>query len=429
MAEDYYRHLMSIYIRLDRELRTTLSQVTAQALATDLTAAQQAMTLKRIEEILRANHVKLSALEGSAVPAFWADQQAIAKAQLARISIRDGSSAAYANPATWSQMDEGAIRAVAHDMANTRARFLGTIPNAPPNRNGSVLRQIDDYLRVLGGQQIPRALAGEPLYQVGMAIREGGINLLRQGKDIQTIARGLDRCLGVTYANGSFHSLHAYGQMSARTGVMRARTESSAEAFGALDIHLFRVSEHGTICPLCLPFEGTVWAMDETGVAAGYQRCPVYWPRHPNCGHSIIPYLGTPEEAPPKNPPAVAFEDDAAQRAWLKENHPEWYQAGRQGFGTQAEWQRAKIVLHDGEGLALSELRGPRYRYRNIEERRIQATANMLKDPGLSYSSAMASVTQAYMDTPAYAKLRATAGEISPTQQRRMVEENWPALG
>lgn len=415
----HYQAMMQIYGQLDYRLRRQLAGITAEALTMDLTAQRRAMVLQQIEATMKQANVQLSAVENDALEVFWRDQAAITTRQINAAGIFD-----QANMATWATIDQGAIRAIAADMANTRARFLGLIHNATGGRQGGILRQTDDFLRTLAGTEIPAALAGEPVYQVGAAIRDRGIDALRSGQGLQTLTEGLDKCLGVTYADNSFHSLHAYGQMSARTGVMRARTESNFQTMTDRGVHLFMVSTHGTICPLCLPFEGTVWAIDAEGEAMGYQRCPVTWPRHPQCSHSVYAHGGTPRETKPKEPPACAFEDDKAQRAWLKETHPQWYQAGRQGFGTQAEWNRAKHAVA-GEGASLKELRGPRYRYRNIEQRRLDATAKLLKDPKLSYSGAMSSVTNEYMSTPAYAKARGKTGEFSPAKQQKLVEENW----
>jgi len=424
MAQDYYNALMTIYTRLDQELRTELRSVTVEALKGDFDLQRKAKILHDIEAKIREMHGSTSAIENEALAAWWKDQQAVTRGQLAALGKADSDSAllAAADPGTWANVDHGAIKALASDMAGYRARFLGLLPNADKSLNGGILRQVDDYLRTLAGENIPRALAGESVYRVGMAIREGGIDALRTGAGLQDLAAGMDAALGVTYADGSVHSLQAYSQMAARTGVMRARTEASLSTMQQHGVHLFQVSTHGTICPLCLPFEGTVWAFDAEGERQGYQRCPVSWPRHPSCAHSVIPYLGLPAEGTPATPPDAAFEGDRAQREWVKEKNPELLQAARQGFSTQAEWNNAKKTLAEGHGVELSELRGPRYRYRNIEARRQQATANMLENPSLKYKDAMSGITTGYMQTPEYAMARATSGIYSPTRQRKIVD-------
>lgn len=417
---DHYQTLISLYIRLDEQLRTELRGVTLQALRGSFTLQRKAATLAQIEAKLREMQVALSVADNEALTAWWADQQAVTRGQLAHLGNLHGVALGADNPATWAGVNHRAINAIAADLSGRRAAFLGLVQHAD-GRPGGILRQVDDYLRTIAGEELPASLVGESTYRVGMLVRERGVKALADGRELQVLAEGLDRCLGVTYANGTQHSLHAYGQMVARTGVMRARSEAAMGEMQSYGVHAYQVSTHGTICYLCKAHEGVVYALDAIGEQQGYPRAPMPPPYHPACGHIALPWFGVPSEGPPKAPPDIVYASDREKYAWMRENHPELLQASRQGFGSEAEWKRAKRVLHKGKGVELSELRGKRWRYRGIEQRRIQATADMLTNHKQPYKQAMRGVTDAYMQTPDYAKQRAKTGFYSPSAQRKIL--------
>lgn len=415
---DTYSELMTLYADLDARLRNELRDASIDALRGSWSLQRKAETLRKLRTLMTDHHRLMGAVENRALSEWWEDQQIVTRATLATQGEQYGIASALeaGNPATWAGVNERGVEAIAADMAGRRAAFLGVIESG----SGGILRQADDLLRTLAGEQLPRAMIGDSVAEIGRAIREGGIQALREGRSLQLLADGIDACAGVTYADGSRHSLQAYGQMSARTGVARARTEAAFGEMQEYGVHLFQVSSHGTLCPLCAPFEGTVWSIDAAGEREGYKPCPVSWPRHPHCRHQTLAYFGVPSEPKPATPPQAAFEGDKAQREWFRETHPERLRAARQGFGNVAEWERAKRKL--GDKADITQLRGKRFRYKGIEARRIKATERMLKDPSLSYSDAMGSVTREYLRTPDYAKARAKTGELSPAAQQKILQ-------
>ena len=104
----------------------------------------------------------------------------------------------------------------------------------------------------------------------------------------------------------------------------------------------------------------------------------------------------------------------------MKDKYPERMAASRQGFNKWNEYQRYKKTVGKPNGLSNKELRGPRYRYKGIEERRRRATEMMLEDTSLSYQDAMRQVTGRFMGTDDYATQRT---RVTPAEQRRQADQ------
>jgi hypothetical protein len=188
-------------------------------------------------------------------------------------------------------------------------------------------------------------------------------------------------------------------------------------------VHVYQVIPHGSLCALCAPYEGTCWAIDSEGEAMGYRRCPVSWPRHPYCWHPFAPFLPGISKGEKQLPDALYNASDTEHRTFQRTHYPEWTQAARQGFSTTYEWERAVKTLHKEHGLKKSELRGMRWRYAGIEQRRIKATEAMLKDPNLSYAEAMRRQTRGFMGRDAYWTQRVKTGVYSPTRQQQILRD------
>lgn len=288
-------------------------------------------------------------------------------------------------PRAFSTQPREPLKALAAEVAGRRSQFVGAI-----------LRQSSDYLRELATGELAKGLGiGDSPYDVGRAIWDGSIRRLLDGaparggdRALQQLAEGIDRACGVVYSDGSVHSLHAYGEMSARTGTLAALNEGSMQRYASAGIHLVKASEHGTLCFLCQPFEGCVFALDSAGEDAGYPRANFTLPRHPNCRHSWGPYLESAFGPGKKLDPAVAAMGDRELYARMRDDVPrgkELMEAARRGFRNRAEYDRLK---------AKGEEFGPRYRRAGIEARRIEATRRVLESGGrLSYSQAMGQVT------------------------------------
>jgi hypothetical protein len=286
--------------------------------------------------------------------------------------------ALQATDATWATLNTETLQALATEAAGQRGRFLT-----------GILRQSRDYLRRLTSGELAKGLGiGDAPAAIGRAIRDGSIKQAMSGRALQEIAGGVNRAVGVVYSDGSVHSLHAYGQMAARTGLMAAHSEGGLNTYTAAGVHLVQVSSHSTLCYLCEPLEGTVWALDEAGEALGYQRPGFHLPRHPNCGHSFAPWMPEIHGEGMKLDPGVAQMNTRELYARMRDDVPdgqEKMQALRDGF---RDWKQYRRLRAQGKE------HGPRWREAGIERRRLQATRMVLESGGkLTYPQAMARLT------------------------------------
>lgn len=283
-----------------------------------------------------------------------------------------------AQPGAFTTLPREPLSALASEIAGRRSQFVGAI-----------LRQSRDYLRQLATGELARGLGiGDSALDVGRQIRDGSIDRLLGKQPLQQLAAGIDRACGVVYSDGSVHSLHAYGEMSARTGTLGALNEGAVQRYASAGVHLLQVSTHQTLCFLCHPLEGCVFAMDEAGEQAGYPRPNFTLPRHPNCRHSWGPYF-TATAGPGKQlAPDVAAMGDRELYARMRDEVPdgaERMDAARKGWRNWPEYQR---------GRAAGQEFGPRWREAGIESRRIEATRRVLESGGrLNYQQAIAQVT------------------------------------
>lgn len=158
-------------------------------------------------------------------------------------------------------------------------------------------------------------------------------------------------------------SLYAYANTVTRT------TARQAEILGLLtadpDQDLYKISSHGTTCPICAPLEGRVYSRsgknpDYPPLAAAFGKIDPSGPNelnntylniHPNCLHALIPYTlaGRSKEeiqrdkeysSFKKNPPSVDPRSEAQIKAYRKKEQ------GRQKYmNAYKEYQTMRIVL------------------------------------------------------------------------------------
>ena len=159
-----------------------------------------------------------------------------------------------------------------------------------------------------------------------------------------------------TDAAGRNWNLHTYGSMVSRTTSRQAEVMAVLTADPEQD--LYRISQNGTSCPLCAPYEGRVYSMSGTDpdfppLTAAFGKQDPAGPNtlanswlniHPNCLHSIAPWspVGRSEKEiqdikdfsnPKKNPfsrdprtekQVKAYRDkEQARAAWLR-NYRQW---------------------------------------------------------------------------------------------------------
>ncbi len=198
---------------------------------------------------------------------------------------------------------------------------------------------------------------------------------------------------GVVYSNGRVVSLHAYGQMAARTGVSNALQVGRDDRYRQMGVRLGKITSIGTLCERCRPWEGCIVAMDAAGEARGY--APVarwYAVRHPNCQHNLTPwYAGF--SGPAKHPPAwTAGADGSDYYRHFRDEHPELLKLQGRGFANEAQ---ARRLIADGvaRGEEADQVKGPRFREAGIEARRVEATKRVLTGQAPDYRTAMSQVT------------------------------------
>ena len=379
--------LAGYYQDLENRLRQALLTATVEGFERRRCEA----LLGQVEAELRKLNATANAWEAVNLPAAFEQGRRQAEAELAKAERSDGSGGSVGSGGvrfsqtearTWDRLQREGVEAVAREAAGQRSRFVGAI-----------LRQTQDYLRGLTSGELARGLGlGDGPADVGRAIRDGAIRdvLEQRGgrRAVDALVSAIDRACGVPYSDGSVHSLHAYGQMTARTGMLSALNEGAARRYQAAGVALYRVSSHGTLCYLCRPYEGKVFAFGEEGEALGYPRMNRPVPLHPNCRHSISAWVREAFGEGAQVEPRVLQMSDRELYARMRDEEPDGEQLlawSRKGWRNERE-ARA--------GAARGQEYGPRWRAPGIERRRIEATKRVLESGGkLSYSQAMGQVT------------------------------------
>lgn len=174
--------------------------------------------------------------------------------------------ATAANPA-FAQVHQRAIDVVAQNMADNlrdATQFIG--------------RRINDVFRRVALEQTGRKLAAGQTWQD-----------MKQKVVQQLLDKGqtafVDRL-------GRRWRLDTYAEMVARTTTREAATVATINTCREFGLDLVRVTTHYPTCHLCAPLQGKVFSLSGKD-----KRYPKYGeneariPRHPNCRHSIHPYV------------------------------------------------------------------------------------------------------------------------------------------
>lgn len=411
--------LTAIYNDLDMYIRSQLVNATREQISGTWQGRRAKALLDQIRVRLEQIHRQSTSWQETAFPqSLQSEAEKIEKELLEAGKLLPPNAAQEAQQ--WHRLNDDALSAIADDLTRTRAQHLGILTNSQGiAMPGSVLRQADDYLRQLGAIHISRGVGtGQGSYAVGKALRTSAEEALRNNIALQELAEGINSACGIVDSAGRTWSLQRYSQMAARTGMSRAATEGAMNKLQEFGEHLYRVTSNGTLCYICLPYEGKTFSMDEEGDKLGYPRLNRTFPLHPNCRHSIYPaIIETLKEGEsfPKMTQEQLSMDDKGRYAYMREHNPAKMQVARQGFSSWPEYNRYKKNVGKAYNLADKELRGKRYRYDSIESRRKQATLMMLEDNNLTYAQAMAKVTRSFINSPEYAKLRPS---ITPSAQR-----------
>jgi hypothetical protein len=87
--------------------------------------------------------------------------------------------------------------------------------------------------------------------------------------------------------NGRNYEMKAYADLVAKTRLRVVQTEAVLNTCKEFDNDLVQVSDHGTECPICIPYEGNVYSL--SGRSSAYPYLDAYPPWHPRCQHNISP--------------------------------------------------------------------------------------------------------------------------------------------
>ncbi|WIA99736.1 phage minor capsid protein [Curtobacterium sp. MCBA15_012] len=131
---------------------------------------------------------------------------------------------------------------------------------------------------------------------------------------------------GFTDKSGREWSLSAYTEMAVRTAAARAFNASHLERMHAIGVRYFTVSDVGSPCPLCLPWQGAVLtdgpvAAPEMHVDATIAEARTRGLFHPNCRHYLTAVFPGISVLPPRQEWTPAHE--ARYRAVQKQRRLE----------------------------------------------------------------------------------------------------------
>ena len=396
MAEEQDAH----YLRVQADLLKTLRDATLG----------EGWSRERAELLYRQVWAKLRGLQAQVSPAqlqqitraYQMGQHAARQALMQlRLPLQE------AIPAAFSSVNFRAVHALASDVVASQSRVLGLTGFQP----GSILRDVHDYLWEItrqevgtgigvgrGAEDIGRLIRGD--YAPGSGEYSGLLAQLKAGGKLQdfsslpdnvvaAVSDHLNQMAGFVDRGGNTWSLHRYSMMAARTGSQRAYVAGQVNAMQEHGITLVEVSSHGTLCPICRPWEGTVGTMGDVE-KAGYPRLDNRCPFHPNCLHILNPWMKGLNDAGPA-PKEIWNASPAALRKQMQETEHGRTLLDFAGRGFTSEHEVKGFIA---DGVAPSEVKGPRWHDPGIEKRRLAATEELLKTGNTrTYTQAMASQT------------------------------------
>lgn len=117
---------------------------------------------------------------------------------------------------------------------------------------------------------------------------------LEEGKSRAYASKRIHEYLRLQLLDGQFitirgrnYNLRSYSKMVARTRLREAQTQAVKNTCAQYDNDLVQVSEHGTDCEICMPYEGEIYSL--SGRHPTYPSFNIDIPLHPNCEHNISP--------------------------------------------------------------------------------------------------------------------------------------------
>jgi len=92
---------------------------------------------------------------------------------------------------------------------------------------------------------------------------------------------------GFLKINDRNYNMKKYAEMVSRTALREAQTEATLDLCEQYDNDLVQWSDHGTVCEICIEFEGKIYSI--SGKSLEYPMLEQEPPAHPNCEHSLLP--------------------------------------------------------------------------------------------------------------------------------------------
>jgi len=87
--------------------------------------------------------------------------------------------------------------------------------------------------------------------------------------------------------NGRNYNMIKYADLVAKTRMRTVQSEAVKNACEQFDNDLVEISDHGTVCPICIPYEGNIYSI--SGKSSKYPYLDSWPPWHPRCQHSASP--------------------------------------------------------------------------------------------------------------------------------------------
>lgn len=281
--------LLARYAAAERRLLTDLARA-AQAYMADPAAQAQAVLLTAMRRSAQAVAADLAQqawpLAERIVQRAASDGIAAAQRELRALA------AGRPELARWYMARRGEAGGQGLTAANMIALDLATKLHA--TRYG-ILRTADDAYRAVIADVTMRLVRGTEQLTPFAAQSKAFLDLTERGVG------------GIIDSRGRQWNLATYVEMATRTATVRAYNDAHQARMTALGIHYFTVPRDGHPCPLCRPWEGAILSDGATGnrvetnpatgaqvgfnIAATIEEARIAGLWHPNCRHTLLPYL------------------------------------------------------------------------------------------------------------------------------------------
>lgn len=158
-------------------------------------------------------------------------------------------------------------------------------------------RTVDDVYAAAGRRATVRALLG-----ASGSVRSARADMMRdlmRDRDVQRLLKDSRGLTGFVDRAGKRWALDTYAEMAVRTTTRQAVVQGSMVRMASHGIDLARVSSHASACTICAPYEGRLVSL--SGQTVDYQGeavmdASIVPPYHPNCRHSLAPFVTEVEE-------------------------------------------------------------------------------------------------------------------------------------